>query len=156
MEYLIAFVVGYFVVLASLSLVARPARLRLKRTGGALLAEYAHDEMITGYIRDQLGTAYSWRAAAIDSFVLIAALIVPTGAFWDKAQRVESEHPEMFTDKRFAEFERDYNVSIVAVNPIFGALMLIAGMILTVKVMTYRRSANVRHHIPPVGFLNPA
>lgn len=156
MEILIAFIAGYFVLLATLSLAARPARARLKELADELGRDYGNEPFVADYLRSQLGTAYSWRAAPIDTFVLIAALIVPAQIFWMKANKVKADHPTMFKDPRFGEFDDAYSVSIAAVNPIFGLFMYAAIFALVLKMMAYARRSDVRREIPPVGMMSPA
>lgn len=156
MEYLIAFILGYFALLAGLSFAARPARLRMKRLATELLAEHRYDADVTEYLQHQLATAYSWRAAPIDTFVMIAALIVPARVFWEKARKVEAEHPVMFSDPRFYRFDNDYTLSIAAVNPLFGVLMYAANVLIVLKLMAFAKRADVRRQIPPIGMMNPA
>ena len=143
-------------LLAGLSLAARPARLRMKRLADELLVEYRYDASVSEYLQHQLATAYSWRAAPIDTFVMIAALIVPAGMFWEKARKVEAEHPAVFSDPRFYQFDNDYTVSIAAVNPLFGAAMYVANVLIVLKLMAFAKRADVRRQIPPIGMMNPA
>ena len=139
MTTIFALVAGYFGLLAVLSFIARPYRLRMRELADALVRAHPTDDLSRDFCNGLLKTAYSVRAAPIRFLLFMAALLVPGARLDQDCDEIEAEHPAFFNDPRVHKLVENYHVSIALVNPVFGILMYLAKFAFRVKAIAYYR-----------------
>ena len=138
MSTLIAFVAAYFVLLALLSLLARPLRARLKTVASGFL-----DQDLTDTERKMIlrlaDTAYSVRTAPVIFLVFVIGLLQQNEKIDKESNSWAIENPTMASDRRSHQLLELHMASAAAVNPIFGALAYAAKWLFRAKAKAYFR-----------------
>jgi hypothetical protein len=137
MNTILALIAGYFGLLAVLSLIAGPYRIRMRALAHDLVRDHPDDMLAHDFCSSLLATAFSVRAAPIRLFIFMAALLVPGDVLTRDCEEIEHEHEAFFTDVRVHELVDAFHVSIAASNPIFGLLMYAAKGAFRLKAVIY-------------------
>ncbi|WOF43756.1 hypothetical protein KNJ79_01980 [Sphingopyxis indica] len=146
----IALVAAYFGILALLFAIANPHRARLKELAADLVADYPDDDLARLFCTNYLRTAYSWRAAPIRFLAYMIALMIPGPKLEQECIEMEREHAFM-ADSRVRELIESYHASIAAVNPLFGALLYFAKLLIRLKAFVNHRGKMKAHEAVYVG-----
>jgi hypothetical protein len=135
-----AFVAGYFALLVLLSLIARPSRVRIAELAGELSCEQLSEKQ-KRMLRSVVESAYSMRSAPAHFLFTVAHLLTPSEKFDQRAREwaALAENRAIIEDHRWAELFDRYTVSIIAVNPIFGALLSLARLLFRLKARLYAK-----------------
>jgi hypothetical protein len=136
MTIMIALIAGYFGLLIVLSLIARPSRHRLSALAHDLSCEEPKSEHLR-FLRAMLDSAYSMRSAPAHLAAVIIQLLTPSEKFDRRAREWAAENRNLVDDPRWREVYDRYIVSIVAANPIFGALLVLARAAFRLKAHLY-------------------
>jgi hypothetical protein len=138
---LFIFVVGYLLFLATLSLIARPYRMRLISVSESLLSDNV-TESEKQFIGHVTKTAYSVRTAPM-LFLVFAMGLLKTSQSIDANQGdFEKNHPVLTDGNRSHELLEMHMASAAAVNPIFGALAYAAKWAFKIKTRAYFEKNN--------------
>ena len=141
MTALLAFVAGYLALLMLLTYLVRERREQLGQLALALLEDHP-SETIEFMLRHSTRTAYSLAVAPIQVLQLLALLLTPSAVLERKALDFVSDKEELIHDDRYALVIANYNLSVAAANPIFGALAYVLRAALKMKLRFYIRN----HH----------
>ena len=146
MTTILAFAAGYFALLMVLSIIARPSRLRIAE----LARELAQDDLKPRqrqHLKVLLDSSYSMRSAPVHLAAIVIALLTPSEKFDAGAREWAKDNQELIEDPRWNELFERHIVSIVAVNPIFGALLSVARLLFRLKAYLFAKRLRGAVHI---------
>jgi hypothetical protein len=132
MSTLIAFIAAYFLLLAVLSVVARPSRVRLKNLSCELLTANLTQSERKMVLR-LADSAYSVRTAPLLLLVFITGVLRHSEKLDAESDGWVVDNPTLATDRRSHELLELHMASAAAANPIFGALAYVAKWVFRAK-----------------------
>jgi hypothetical protein len=132
MSTLIAFIAAYFLLLAVLSVVAKPSRVRLKNLTCELLAADLTKSERKMVLR-LTASAYSVRTAPLLLLMFITGVLRHSEKLDAASDTWVIDNPTLSTDRRSHELLELHMASAAATNPVFGTLAYAAKWAFRVK-----------------------
>lgn len=140
MTYALILLIGYFVALAALVVIAKPYRARLAELLHDLSHDYPNDSLVQGMVRSYASSAYSMRTSIIQFFTFLIGLTQSPKSLDEGCEEMEVQHSEPLNDKRLYEMMECHMASAAAINPIFGGLAYAAKALFRLKAWLHFRN----------------